>query len=151
MNWQKFYNPIVLSLLHSPLHRLLDGQTLAITVTGRRSGRAYTIPVSYLRDGENLLVISEKDRTWWKNLRSGAPVTVFLHGYRLQARGEAFVDLDRVSKLLLVIMQHAPAYQRLLHVKLDASGHPEDAEALKHLAQEHVVILLKGLAAAQAA
>lgn len=151
MNWQKLYNPIVLSLLHSPLHRLLDEQTLAITVTGRKSGRDYTLPVSYLRDGEDLLVISEKDRTWWKNLRGGTPVTVLLNGHRLQARGEAFVDVDKVSRLLLVILQHAPAYQRLLHVKLDVSGHPEDAEALKHLAQEHVVIRLTELAAAQAA
>ena len=151
MNWQKLYNPIVLSLLHSPLHRLLDGQTLAITVTGRRSGRDYTLPVSYLRDGETLLVISEKGRTWWKNLRGGAPVTVFQNGHRLQARGEAFVDVDRVSKFLLVILQQAPAYQHLLHVKLDASGHPEDTEALKRLAQERVVIRLKEIAAAQAA
>lgn len=151
MHWQEYYNPIVLSLLHSPLHRLLDGQTMAITVTGRRSGREYTLPVSYLRDGENLLVMSEKGRTWWKNLRGGAPVTVFLNGRRLQARGEVIVDLETVGKILLVILQQAPAYQRLLHVKLDASGQPEDAEALKRLAQEHVVVRLKELAAAPAA
>lgn len=147
MNWQKFYNPIALSLLHSPLHRLLDEQTLAITVTGRRSGRDYTLPVSYLRDGENLLVISEKDRTWWKNLRGGAPVTIFLNGRRLQARGEAFVDLESVYKILLVILRTAPTYQRLLHMKLDVLGQPEDFAALKRLAEAHVVIRLKELAA----
>ena len=62
MNWQKLYNPTVISLLHSPLHRLLDGQTMTMTMTGRKSGRSYTFPVSYVQDGANLLVISQKDR-----------------------------------------------------------------------------------------
>ena len=52
MNWQKLYNPPVLWLLRSPLHRLADQQTIAITVTGRKSGKRYTFPVSYIRDGE---------------------------------------------------------------------------------------------------
>ena len=150
MNWERFYNPIVVSLLHSPLHRLLDEQTMTITVTGRKSGRSYTLPVSYVRDGENLLVISQRNRAWWKNLRGGAPVTVFLKGRRLQANGETFVDMEMAAKILLVILQQAPAYQRLLHVKLDAAGQPENPEAFAHLAQEHVVVRIK-IVAAQAA
>jgi deazaflavin-dependent oxidoreductase (nitroreductase family) len=134
MNWQKLYNPIVISLLHSPLHRLLDRQTITITVTGRKSGRSSTFPVSYVQDGENLLVISQKGRIWWKNLLGGAPVTVFLKGHRLQARGETFTDTEVAAKILLSILQQAPAYQRLLHLKLDAVGQPENPEALTRLA-----------------
>jgi deazaflavin-dependent oxidoreductase (nitroreductase family) len=146
MNWQKLYNPIVISLLHSPLHRLLDGQTMTMTITGRKSGRSYTFPVSYVQDGANLLVISQKDRTWWKNLRNGAPVTVFLKGRRLQASGEAFVDMEMVAKILLVILQKAPAYQRLLHIQLDATGQPDNSEAFTRLAQEYVVVRIKEVA-----
>ncbi len=36
MNWQKLYNPIVIWLLHSPLHSFMDKSTLVITVTGRK-------------------------------------------------------------------------------------------------------------------
>ena len=64
MNWQKLYNPMVIALLHSPLHPLLDEHTMAITVSGRKSGKLYRFPVSYVRDGETLLVISQQDRTW---------------------------------------------------------------------------------------
>lgn len=146
MNWQKFYNPIVLALLHSPLHGLLDGQTTAITVTGRKSGKSYTVPVSYVQDGEHLLVISQKDRMWWKNLRGGAPVTVFLKGRSLRASGETFEDVEMAAKILLVILQLTPAYQRLLHVRLDATGQPENPEAFTRLAREHVVVRIKELA-----
>lgn len=146
MNWQKFYNPIVLALLHSPLHDLLDKQTMSITVTGRKSGKCYTFPVSYMRDGENLLIITQKDRKWWKNLRGGAPVTVFLKGHSLRASGETFEDVEIAAKILLVILQQTPAYQRLLHIKLDATGQPENPESFTHLAREHVVVRIKKLA-----
>jgi len=143
MNWQKLYNPPVLWLLHSPLHRLADQQTIAITVTGRKSGKRYTFPVSYIRDGETLLVISQKERTWWKNLHNGAPVTVLLQGRELQARGETFTDTALAATILLWILQQVLAHQRLLHVKLDVTGQPEQPEALTRLAQDHVVVRLE--------
>jgi deazaflavin-dependent oxidoreductase (nitroreductase family) len=146
MNWQKLYNPIVIALLRSPLHSLVDKQTMVITVTGRKSGKRYTFPVSYIRDGETLLVISQKDRAWWKNLRNGAQVTVFLQGHALQARGETLTDTDMAANILLQILRQVPAYQRLLHLPLDATGQPENPEALTRLAQDHVVVRMRELA-----
>ncbi len=146
MNWQKLYNPIMIALLRSPLHSLVDKQTMVITVTGRKSGKRYTFPVSYIRDGETLLVISQKDRTWWKNLRNGAQVTVFLQGHALQARGETLTDTGMAANILLQILRQVPAYQRLLHLPLDATGQPEHPEALTRLAQDHVIVRMRELA-----
>ncbi|HET6547004.1 MAG TPA: nitroreductase/quinone reductase family protein [Solirubrobacter sp.] len=56
---------------------------LLLTYTGRRSGREYTIPVSYVeRDGGVLIQPSKPERKrWWRNLRgAGAPVRVVLRG-----------------------------------------------------------------------
>jgi deazaflavin-dependent oxidoreductase (nitroreductase family) len=145
MNWQKLYNPLVIWLLRSPLHRLMDQYTMVITVTGRNSGKRYTLPVSYVRDGETLLVISQKDRTWWKNLLGGAPVTVSLQGHTLQARGETFTNTDMAAHILLLILQRVPAYQRLLHLTPDTTGQPENPEALTRLAQEHVIVRVREL------
>jgi membrane protease YdiL (CAAX protease family) len=78
MNWQKLYNPIVIWLLRSPMHSLMDKHTMLITVTGRKSGKFYTFPVSYIRDGETLQVISQRDRTWWKNLQGDADISPWL-------------------------------------------------------------------------
>ena len=38
-------NPIVRAVLRSPLHRILSRHVVLLTVTGRKSGRAYTVPV----------------------------------------------------------------------------------------------------------
>jgi deazaflavin-dependent oxidoreductase (nitroreductase family) len=145
MNWQKLYNPIVIWLLRSPLHRFLDKNTMVITVSGRRSGKLYTFPVSSIRDGETLLVISQKDRAWWKNLQGSAMVTVFVQGHTLQARGETFTDTQVAANILLQILQRVPAYQRLLHVSLAADGQPQHPGDFTRLAQGHVIVRMSEL------
>jgi deazaflavin-dependent oxidoreductase (nitroreductase family) len=80
--WMTRVNPVVAWLLRSPLHALLDAGLLLITVTGRRSGRRYTIPVGYQRDGDTLRVLVSKARRkqWWRNYRDPRPIEVLLRG-----------------------------------------------------------------------
>src|SRR5207249_9479955 len=73
-------NPFVAAILRSPLHGLLSKQVMLLTYTGRKTGKRYTIPVGYTRDGETLVVFSS--RTWRRNLRGDAPVEVRLQGRR---------------------------------------------------------------------
>ncbi len=75
-------------LLRSRLHGLLSGGLMLVTVTGRRTGRRYTTPVNYVRRDDVLTVFSRRERTWWRNLRGGAPVTVRLRGHDLGGFGE---------------------------------------------------------------
>jgi deazaflavin-dependent oxidoreductase (nitroreductase family) len=67
-------------LLRSRLSRLVDRGLMLLTVTGRHSGRAYTLPVQYVRDGPVLWVYvgSEATKTWWRNLTGGGDVEVLL-------------------------------------------------------------------------
>jgi hypothetical protein len=75
-------NPAIAWLLRSPLRVLADRGLLLVTVTGRRSGRRYTLPVGYLRDGDCLVVLVSKAsrKQWWRNFREPAPVEVWLRG-----------------------------------------------------------------------
>ena len=145
MNWQRLYNPIVILLLHSPLHSLMDKSTILITFTGRKSGKTYTIPVSYVRDGDTLMMISQREHSWWKNLRGGAQVTLYLQGHTLKARGEVFMDAETVENKVIVFLQQFPSYQRLIHIKLAANGQPENPEAFQRFAQGMVIVQMKEL------
>lgn len=141
MNAQHFYNPIVIGLLRSPLHILGDQHTIVLTVTGRKSGRHYTFPVSYLRDGETLLVMTHREQTWWKNLQGGStPVGVYVDGHDRPARAEIATDPDQVTKTLLQFLQQVPAWRRELQVKLNANGQPEHPEDLHRLAQQGLIV-----------
>ena len=59
-------------LLRSSLHGLMSKKTLLITFTGRKSGKRYTTPIVYLREGDTFLVATNSP--WWKNLRGGVPI-----------------------------------------------------------------------------
>ncbi len=145
MNWQKLYNPIVILLLHSPLHSFMDKSTILISFTGRKSGKKYTIPVSFVRDGDNLMMISQREHSWWKNLRGGAEVTLYMQGHTLKARGEVFTDAETVANKLLLFLRQFPGYQRLIHIKLATNGQPENPEAFQRFAQGMVIVQMKEL------
>ena len=82
-------NPVVRLLLKSPLYRLMPGVML-ITVTGRRSGLSYTTPVQYVLDEPQVHVLTRENRRWWRNVRGGAPVTLYLRGQSRQGWAGAF-------------------------------------------------------------
>jgi hypothetical protein len=77
-------NPLVRALLRSPAHGLVSSHLALITVTGRRSGRTYTFPVGYHREGDLVTIGIDwpERKRWWRNLREPAPVELRLAGER---------------------------------------------------------------------
>lgn len=94
--WTTRLNPLVVRLLRSPLHLLIGGGLMLITVTGRKSGRRYTIPVGYQRDGDVLHVLVSKAprKQWWRNFRSPRGLEVELRGERFAATGHVVDPTD---------------------------------------------------------
>jgi deazaflavin-dependent oxidoreductase (nitroreductase family) len=137
-----WYNTLMVWLLRSPLHGLLSGNTMVINYTGRKSGKAYRLPVSYLRLDDTLLTISFKNRTWWRNLRGGASVTVHLQGKDVSARAEVVEDDQAVVDGLRAFIGKSQPAARMLGVNLDESRQPEP-ESLHQAAKLRVIVLTK--------
>jgi deazaflavin-dependent oxidoreductase (nitroreductase family) len=87
-------NPVVRAGLRSPAHRLLSGHLALLTVTGRRSGRTFTFPVGYQRDGDRVTVGVDwpERKRWWRNLLEAARVEIRLAGVRRTGTGQARGD-----------------------------------------------------------
>lgn len=101
-------NPVVRGLLRSPAHGLVSGRLALITVTGRRSGAAYTFPVAYVQDGEQVTITvgwPERKR-WWRNLLEGAPVTLVLRG--VERIGSAQVHGDEQGGVTVEVRLDRP-------------------------------------------
>jgi len=77
-------NDFVTFFLRTPL-RVFLGNTMLITVTGCRTGKQYSTPVGFYKDGEDLWVLTNRDRTWWRNVISGAEVSLLLQGKTVRA------------------------------------------------------------------
>ena len=125
-------------MLRSPLHVFMGGIML-ITVTGRKSGRAISTPVNYARDGDTLLVTSKADRTWWKNVRGGAKVTLLIDGKTYQADANAIEDHATVDRELLRFFRLIKrTIAGIIH--LDKDGQPTQPEKFTQVAQSRVTI-----------
>ncbi len=116
-------------LLRSPLHGLAGGRIMLLTVTGRRSGRPLTVPVSYLRhEGGFLSFTSGGWSAWWKNLREDAPVAVWVRGRRLTGSARAHTEGDAVVEGLGTFLAAFPGTAGRYGVGLDAGGRPNPRE-----------------------
>jgi len=73
-------NPVVRTLLRSPIHRFLSGSLMLITFTGRKSRRLFTTPVRYIYVGETVRCFTSAENLWWRNLRDGADVVLRIKG-----------------------------------------------------------------------
>lgn len=84
----------VLSAFHTALYRatrgrlgrrLADHDILLLTTTGRASGRRHTVPLLYLRDQDDLVVIASfgghpRHPDWYRNLAADRRARVQLDG-----------------------------------------------------------------------
>jgi deazaflavin-dependent oxidoreductase (nitroreductase family) len=79
---------------------------MLVSFTGRKTGKAYRQPVSYVRQGTTLL--TPGGGKWKLNLRDGQPVRIRLRGQDVLARPELVRDLDEIERLLAVMTAANP-------------------------------------------
>lgn len=119
-------NDFVMFFLRTPLHVLM-GNTMLLTVIGCRSGRRYSTPVGFYRQGDTLWVMTRRDRTWWRNVRHGAEVSLLLQGKTRQAFAQAELDEEAVGAHLRDYLRHMPLAAKSLGIRMkDKTPNPED-------------------------
>jgi len=101
---------------------MLSKNTLLLTFTGRVSGRQYSTPVNYAVVDDVILIFSKKDRTWWRNLRGGAPVTFRLRGSTATGWGQAYEEEAEVERGLMTYLQAVPNFVKYFKVDRDEEG-----------------------------
>jgi len=118
----RIINPIMKTLLRSPLHGLLSHSLMVLAFQGRKSGKRYTIPVGYHERGDTLYLFTHS--AWWKNLRGGAPVMVRLRGQEVPGTAELVQDIELMMEIVrgMIAKQGEATAKRLGF--LDAKGQP---------------------------
>jgi len=93
-------------ILALPFGTPLSGRLMLALLTGRRTGRTYRQPLSYVRDGDSLL--TPGGGRWRLNVREGEPVQIRLRGRQVTTRPEVVGDLDEVERLLGIMSAANP-------------------------------------------
>jgi hypothetical protein len=90
-------NPLLKSLLRTPLAGPMRKQLMVLSFTGRKSGNQYSVPVSAHIVDNQLYALA--GTAWTKNFRGGRPVEVLHNGKTTKMNGELIVDPAVVSDL----------------------------------------------------
>lgn len=133
-----FVNNAMKFVLRSPAHGMVSKTVLLITFNGRTSGKAYTTPVSYSQSGNQVTIFTHA--TWWKNLQSGAPVSIHLRGREFTGLAEPVAeDKKAIAAGLAEHLRKVPSDARYYGVTFDDHGNPK-AEEVEKAVQTVVMI-----------
>jgi len=89
--------------------------------------------------GETLLTISYKRRTWWRNLRGGAAVTIRLRGKDINGQAKVIDDEVGVIEGLTAFIAGNPRTAHAFGIKVGLDGQPEP-ESLRQAARACVIV-----------
>jgi deazaflavin-dependent oxidoreductase (nitroreductase family) len=128
-------------VLRSPLHGLLSNGMMLITVTGRKTGKKYATPVGYYRENGTLWVITSRNRTWWRNLCSGAEISLLLKRKPVHGFAELELDETAVESRLVEYLRHIPQAVNSWKIRME-NGMP-NAEDIARIARDRLFVKVK--------
>jgi deazaflavin-dependent oxidoreductase (nitroreductase family) len=137
----KIANPFVKALLRSPLHGIASKNVALLHFRGRKSGREFVTPLSYVRENGTVCLLSAHGTRWWMNLRAeGTPVSIEIARETLTGKarlwdGDSEALRERVRRYLTALPRDAKVYG----IKLDESKRPVE-ESLAEVAPELVFV-----------
>ncbi len=95
--------------------RMLGSPVLLLITTGRKSGRERTVPLLYLRDGEDLVVVGSNGGAathpaWWLNLHANLEAIVEVGDQKLRVRAKK-ADPEERDRLWPKLVAMYPSYE----------------------------------------
>lgn len=134
-------NPVIIALLRSPFHSLVSGSFMLIVFKGQKTGKSYITPVSFIH--EDGVIYSFTHNMWWKNLRGGARVSLWLRGREVEGFAEPVSDdRQRIAEGLRQFLRHLPRSAGFYKVTLDQNRQP-NAEDLLRAAQDTTMLQIR--------
>jgi deazaflavin-dependent oxidoreductase (nitroreductase family) len=135
------FNKVMIGLLRSPLHRIVSRSIMLITFTGRKSGKTYTTPISYTRDGNQVTAFTHAK--WARNLVGGAPVDLRIKKKEYQGRADVVADDKKaIAVNLQAFLRRVRSDARYYQVQFDEDGTP-NWEDVQRAAEQCVMLQIQ--------
>ncbi|MCU0513834.1 MAG: nitroreductase family deazaflavin-dependent oxidoreductase [Anaerolineae bacterium] len=78
----------------------MGDHVLVLTVTGRKTGRTYSTPVGYLREGPNFIALNPEGKSnWYRNIQANPAVRLNVRGQEMAARAVLITDAAEIDTL----------------------------------------------------
>ena len=127
-------------MLGLPGLRRLLGRTFAIiTVTGARTGTEYSTPVQYMKADDDYVVLSQRHRIWWRNIRTEPLVTLTVFGKAVPGRARIAEGGD-ANEVLSACLSENPRIAKFYGLAIDDTA--IDAAAVDRLSERVIPIVI---------
>jgi hypothetical protein len=134
-------NPPIRALLRSPIHGVASKHLCILSYRGRRSGRKFETPLSFMREGNLVRLLSSRETRWWLNFKDEA-VDVEVEIARETFKGKALSileDGDRLRNGVRTFLTEVPRDAVVYGIKLDGDRKPRESDI--ETAAGHVVLV----------
>ncbi len=97
---------------------------MVITTNGRKSGKSFTTPIGYQRDGDSILSFNVGGSSnWYKNLAQNSLVTLEIKKQTSQMRAVYVTDANEVHQILeLYKREQATMLPRFFGIPAESNG-----------------------------
>ena len=130
-NWA---NSLMKWALNTPGLQGMVGQGVALlSFTGRKTGKPYTIPVSYHRVDDIVTVITKRQRKWWHNFETPLQVELRLAGRTFAGKAEASTSDEDTLEFMTRYLEKRPIDAKAYGLKKDEITREKIARILPHI------------------
>jgi deazaflavin-dependent oxidoreductase (nitroreductase family) len=120
----KFAMRVQATLLRHNLMGAMGDEIMVITVTGRKSGKQYSTPIGYLRDGESIIALTNGGlANWYKNVLSIGRASLEIKGKPIPVCAEPIADQAERERIFEIYKRERARNFRILF------GVPRDSSA----------------------
>ena len=138
-------NSLMRWALATPGIQGMVGQGVALlTFTGRRTGKTYTVPVSYHQEDNTVTVITKRVRNWWRNFEPPAEVGLRLAGHDYWGTAEARTGEDDTLEFMVDYLEKRPIDAKAYGLARDEITREKVAPILPHIVVIRIAISPNG-------
>lgn len=96
--------------------RMVNCPVLLLTTTGRKTNKQRTVPLLYLADGDDVVLVASnggatKHPTWWLNLESNSEAQIQVRSIKQRVRAEK-ASAEEKQRLWPLLVAMYPGYKR---------------------------------------
>jgi hypothetical protein len=132
------WNPVMRRLLASPLHWPWSRWFAVLAWTGRKTGRRYSTPVSFVREGRTAYVTTG-DR-WWRNLTERAPVAMRISGRWRKGTAVSLTDPADSREQHERLFREHPWFRLLAGIPRGPEGGPDTVAVARAVMAGRVLV-----------
>ena len=117
----KFAMGVQIFLLRRGWMGKMDDFVMIITTTGRKSGKKFTTPIAYQRDGENIIAVNPGNSNWLHNVAASGEAVLEIKRQVIPVSGVVVKEAQERQRIFDLYRQNPATFERLFKVPASAA------------------------------